>query len=308
MLAYAKLRVAPQGNIAVQEGTRSRTAEAAAFQRAAHLMLDDSPFVFDDHEVTALLSPAARFFLKQPGGLARSLRRLRRTMTPELTQLRGQIVVRSRYTEERLQRQLENQLSQYVILSAGLDTFALRSDDSMKQLNVYEVDQQDTQRWKRQLLKGREPDNLNFIPVDFERQSIADALEQSTFNFSQPAFFSWLGTTYYLSREAIFSSLQSILSIAASGSELVLDYWSQPPSSNWRSNMLLNGVRFAVASQSEPMLSFFKPEEIERDVSDIDFEVVENFTPDDAREAYLEGRSDKLDVPDFGYLLHLRVP
>lgn len=229
-------------------------------------------------------------------------------MTPELTQLRGQIVVRSRYTEERLQRQLEKKLSQYVILSAGLDTFALRGGDSTKQLDVYEVDQQDTQRWKRQLLKGREPDNLHFIPVDFERQSIADALQQSTFNCSQPAFFSWLGTTYYLSREAIFSSLQSILSIAASGSELVLDYWSRPPSANWRSNMLLTGVRFAVASQSEPMLSFFKPEEIERDVSDIGFELVENFAPGDARKAYLQGRSDKLDVPDFGYLLHLRVP
>lgn len=229
-------------------------------------------------------------------------------MTPELTQLRGQIVVRSRYTEDRLQRQIKNQLNQYVILSAGLDTFALRSKDSTPQLNIFEVDQQDTQRWKRKLLNGQKPDNLQFIAVDFEQQSIADALGQGTFDASKPAFFSWLGTTYYLSREAIFASLQSIRSIAASGSELVLDYWSQPPSANWRSNMLLAGVRLAVATQSEPLLSFFKAAEIERDVADIGFEVIENFTPSAARKAYLENRSDKLDVPDFGYLLHLRVP
>lgn len=271
-------------------------------------MLDDSPFVFRDDEVAALLHPAWRLLLKQPGELTRPLRSLSRSITPELTQLRGAIVVRSRYTEERLQRLLKNGLRQYVILSAGLDTFALRSKDSVAQLDIFETDQEDTQRWKRELLEGQQLDNLHFVPVDFERQSIADALGQSTFDVNLPAFFSWLGTTYYLSREAVFSSLQSILSIAAGGSELVLDYWSQPPSSNWRANMLLTGVRIAVASQSEPILSFFEPKEIERAASDIGFEVIENFTPGDARNTYLADRYDQLDVPDFSYLLHLRVP
>ncbi len=292
----------------MRQGKRSRTAEVAALQRALHQAWDDAPTIFSDDEVAALLSPALRLLLKRPFMPSGSLRGLARTITPEIAQLRGQIVVRSRYTEDKLQQQLEHGLQQYVVLSAGLDTFALRNNDSSSNVKVFEVDQEDTQRWKRALLHGREPGNLEFIAVDFEQQSIADALQQSTFDASQPAFFSWLGTTYYLSREAIFASLESIFTLAASGSELVLDYWSRPPGSNWRSNMLLNGVRFAVASQREPMLSFFETAVLARDISAIGFEVLDNFSPDDARNTYLAGRTDKLDVPDFGYLLHLRVP
>lgn len=288
----------------MRQGTRSRTAEAAALQRALHLVWDDSPVIFNDDEIAALLSPALRLLLKQPFRPSRLLR----VMTPEIIQLRGQIVVRSRYTEDKLQQRLAHGLNQYVVLSAGLDTFALRNKGNAASLDVYEVDQQDTQRWKRSLLREREPENLHFIPVDFERQSIADALQESTFDGSQPAFFSWLGTTYYLTREAIFASLESILATAASGSELVLDYWSQPPGANWRANLLLSGVKFAVATQREPLLSFFEPAELAHDVEAIGFEVIENFTPEDARKNYLGDRSDKLDVPDFGYLLHLRVP
>lgn len=277
-------------------------------QRALHLVWDDLPVIFRDDEIAALLSPALRLLLQRPFKASESLRRLTRAMTPEIAQLRGQIVVRSRYTEDKLQALLEHGLNQYVVLSAGLDTFALRNSSSTSNLTVYEVDQKDTQRWKQSLLRGREPQNLHFIPVDFEQQSIADALQKSTFDASQPAFFSWLGTTYYLTREAIFASLASILTTAASGSELVLDYWSQPPGSNWRANLLLNGVRFAVATQREPLLSFFDPAAIARDIGAIGFEVLENFTPDDARNTYLADRTDQLDVPDFGYLLHLRVP
>lgn len=272
------------------------------------MVWDDAPFIFRDDEITALLSPAFRLMLKLPFRPIASLRGLARSMTPEIGQLRGQIVVRSRYTEDKLQALLEHGLNQYVVLSAGLDTFALRNDGSNSNLNVYEVDQQDTQRWKRALLRGQEPENLHFIPVDFEQQSIAEALLGSEFDASQPAFFSWLGTTYYLSKAAIFASLESILTLAASGSELVLDYWAQPPGTSWRANMLLNGVKFAVATQREPLLSFFDPAALAREAEAIGFEVLENFTPEDARTKYLNDRSDKLDVPDFGYLLHLRVP
>lgn len=296
----------------MRQGTRSRTAEAAALLRALHLVWDDAPVIFRDDEIAALLSPALRLLLKRPFKQSSmpsgSLRGMARSMTPEITQLRGQIVVRARYTEDKLQQQLERGLKQYVVLSAGLDTFALRNKDNNSSLTVYEVDQEDTQRWKRALLRGKQPSNLQFIPVDFEQQSIADALRNSSFNTKEPAFFSWLGTTYYLTREAIFASLESILTTAASGSELVLDYWSQPPGSNWRANVLLYGVRLAVATQREPLLSFFDPAELAREVQAIGFEVVENFTPEDARKHYLSDRSDKLDVPDFGYLLHLRVP
>jgi methyltransferase (TIGR00027 family) len=197
---------------------------------------------------------------------------------------------------------------QYVILAAGLDTFALRRTDLRTSVQVFEVDQVDTQREKRRRLRTRTPANLSFVGVDFERQKVGDALLRSRFDPDNPAFFSWLGTTYYLTRDAIRSTLRSVRKVAAGGSELVLDYWSQSPGMNWRSHLVLTGVRAAVALQSEPMRSFFSRQEIEREVQSLGFEVLENLPPEAQRTRYLAKRRDGLDVPDFANLLHLRMP
>ena len=292
----------------MQAGTRSRTAEIAGFLRAAHLLVDDAPKVFDDDKVLPLLSPPARLLLRTPASLARTFARLRGPAGKTMAQLRGQIVVRARYTEDQLAQQIAAGVAQYVILSAGLDTFALRRVDLADQLRVFEVDQADTQRWKLEQLQELRPTNVQFIPVDFEQQSIADALHGSTFDSHAPGFFSWLGTTYYLTRKAIRSTLNSLLSVAASGSELALDYWSSEPSTDWQDQFLLSGIRFAAALQREPMLSFFDPPDIEREVRDLGYEVVDNLSSDELRERYLSNRTDDLSLPGFAYLLRIRVP
>ena len=291
----------------MKAGTRSRTAEVAAFQRAAHLLVDDSPKIFVDDKVLPLLSLPARLLLRAPAHLARRLARGTRSAAKNIGQLRGQIIVRSRYTEDQLEKRIAAGVSQYVILSAGLDTFALRRTDLADQLRVYEVDQIDTQRWKLAQLSRPTPRNVRFIPVDFENQSIADALRDSDYNPDEPAFFSWLGTTYYLTREAIRSALSTLRCVAASGSELVLDYWSSEPDMDWQDQFLLSGIRLAVALQREPMLSFFDSDQIEREVEDLGYEVVDNLSPEELRAHYLANRKDNLSLPGFAYLLRIRV-
>ena len=287
---------------------RSRTAEAAAIQRAMHLSRDDRPPIFVDDEVLALLSPAVRLWLRLPAAGRRPPSLFGDPAQRAVARMRAQIVVRARYAEDRLDRAVAQGTAQYLILAAGLDTFALRRRELGGRLRVFEIDHPDTQRWKRGRLRGRIPSNLRFVAVDFERESVAEALRRSRFDPRLPAFVSWLGTTYYLSREAILGTLASLRSVLAPGSELVLDYWSKDPPLDARARWLLAGVQLMVAMQREPMKSFFTPRQIEREIAGLGLQILQHATPADQRAAYLGGRTDALDVPDFAYLLHLRFP
>src|ERR1700735_4816428 len=168
----------------MEHAIASRTALSVALRRAAH-QLHDSPIVFNDPVAVPILG-------------ADYVERLRRTPLrpdrPFSTALRAFLVARSRYAEDHLKRAVENGVKQYVLLGAGLDTFAYRNPHP--QLRVFEVDHPATQQWKRELLQRNLiaiPDSIAYTPVDFERQSLAEELGIAGFNGQAPAFFSWLG-------------------------------------------------------------------------------------------------------------------
>ena len=214
--------------------------------------------------------------------------------------MRSQIVVRARYAEDSLAEARQAGATRYVILGAGLDTFALRQPAPA--IDVVEVDLPATQRWKQQLLRQRgikQPTTLSFLSVDFERSSLNDLWIENL----APDFISWLGTTYYLSREAIMSTLTTLAERTEPGSQLVLDYWREPPRD--ADAPLLWGTRIAVALQGEPMRSFFEPREIEQLAVAAGWRVKENCTPSEQTSRYLANRKDRLSVPSFAYLLRL---
>src|SRR5262249_36495076 len=126
---------------------------------------------------------------------------------------------------DRLQEAVNQGIQQYVILGAGFDTFAFRRPDLLAHLDVFEVDHPVTQSMKRQRITGWDiPPQLHFIPVDFNQGSFRAALLQSAYDPHKRPFFSWLGVTYYLPREAIFSTLEAVRRLAPQGSTLVFDY------------------------------------------------------------------------------------
>src|SRR5262249_32483033 len=132
--------------------------------------------------------------------------------------LRLFLVARSRCAEDALAHAVAAGVRKYVILGAGLDTFAYRNPYAAQALRVFEVDSPATQAWKRDLLRRTriaEPASLTFVPVDFETQSLAEELRAAGFREAEPAFFSWLGVTMYLTRDAIFSTLSYVASCAA---------------------------------------------------------------------------------------------
>src|SRR6201999_3740107 len=182
----------------MEQAVASRTALSVALRRAAH-QIYDSPVVFADPVAVGILGAA----------YAEELRRTPlRPDRPFSTSLRAFLVARSRYAEDNLRRAVLNGVEQYVLLGAGLDTFAYRNP--FAQLRVFEVDHPATQQWKRHLLAEGAieiPPQLTFVPVYFETQPLTEGLAHGAFDFDEPAFFSWLGVTPYLTLEAFRATI-----------------------------------------------------------------------------------------------------
>ena len=133
---------------------------------------------------------------------------------------------RAAYTESLLKNIAQTGISQYVILGAGMDTFAFREKEFVSGHRVYEVDHPLTQKDKQARIARAGwhiPENLTFVPVDFAKDRLSERLIASGFDKKQETLFSWLGVTYYLSAEEIDKTLSEIADLSAEGSALVFD-------------------------------------------------------------------------------------
>lgn len=280
----------------------SQTAMATTFMRALHLLVDDAPHVFVDDVASTFLPAYQRRFLARLGALPQRWLRTFRQRRYGLTPMRAQVVVRSRYAEDALQAARAAGAERYLILAAGLDTFAQRQAGSAAPIPVIEVDHPATQRWKREWLEthGMQTIGAEYRAVDFERQDLRDVVDQP----GRPQFVSWLGTTYYLSRDAIAATLAALAEQSPPGSRLVLDYWRQPPVYE-TSSALLWGTRLATALQQEPMRCFLEPAELEALATSAGWRVRENCAPEIQNQRYLYQRKDGLAVPAFAYVAQL---
>lgn len=261
----------------------SRTALRVAMRRAAHQLYDARPLVFEDPVAVPILGEI----------YAEEVRRTpQRPDRPWSVGLRAFMVARSRYAEDNLARAVAGGVEQYVLLGAGLDTFAHRNH--FPALHVFEVDHPATQDWKRELLgAGRlpEPPRHTYVPVDFERQTLAAQLTAAGFDASRPAFFSWLGVVPYLTLEAFRSTVGFVGSLPA-GTGLALDY-SQPrdvlpPLERLGFDSLASRVQLA----GEPFQLFFTPEEIAAELRA--FGSIEDLGTREMNAHYFAGRTDSL--------------
>jgi methyltransferase (TIGR00027 family) len=202
--------------------------------------------------------------------------------------------VRARFTEDIVEQAAASGVGQYVILGAGLDSFAYRRGDLLGRLRVFEVDHPATQSWKRQRLAGLGvalPARLVFAPVDFERQTLREGLELAGFDSGQLAVFSWVGVTMYLTLDAIHATLATMAQCRP-GTRVVLTY-NQP-----RAVLTGSAARIAAAFEplaaelGEPFISRFLPGEMARLLHGHGFGQISDFGPDEARAAYFPGQAD----------------
>ena len=242
----------------------SLTARGAAGHRAAHQLLERGS-VFRD--------PLAREILGAEGCLEADERARDRRLRP----LRLLIAARSRFAEETLAEAVGRGVRQAVVLGAGLETFGLRNPHSAKGLRVFEVDHPATQAWKRRRLSEAgfaRPPSLNFVSIDFERESLAERLEREGFNPGAPAFFFWLGVVPYLTRSSAMATLGFIAQIP--GGEVVFDYSepleAYPPDRRGGVEALI--ARAAAAG--EPMIFFPPSAGLIQDLQALGFEEIED--------------------------------
>jgi methyltransferase (TIGR00027 family) len=276
----------------MQEGKFSRTAQRVAIRRAAHQLLDE-PRVLDDPLALRIIGSEAAAALrsdpKENHAFARAFRAF--------------MAARSRYAEDELARAVASNVTQYVILGAGLDTFAYRNPHPG--LRVFEIDHPDTQAWKREQLQTSGipiPSSLTFVPVDFEHQTLADALVRSGLNINAPAFFSWLGVTPYLTREACMTTL-SVIARMPAGSGVVFDFAIDPALLNAGQRQALDALSARVARYGEPFQLFFDPAKLQDELKNLGFRRTEFLQGAQINARYFQNRADGLQVR--GSLGHL---
>jgi methyltransferase (TIGR00027 family) len=268
----------------LEQANPSRTALSVALRRAAH-QIHDSPVVFDDPIAVALLGET----------YAEELRRTPlRPDRPFSIGLRAFLVARSRYAEDNLRKAVEGGVEQYVLLGAGLDTFAYRN--SYAQLRVFEVDHPATQQWKRELLQRNRiaiPESVTYAPVDFEHQALSEQLGDAGFNHRASAFFAWLGVVPYLTLEAFRETL-GFISAQTAGSGVTLDYGQPravlPPLEQLGHDSLAARVEKA----GEPFRLFFTPADMAAECSR--FHSLEDLGAQEINARYFSGRADQLAI------------
>ena len=255
-----------------------------AVARAVHRE-EPGPWVMDDYLALGLagregLALLARLRTEVPGPYLRAFSRW--------------MCVRARFTEDLVEQAADGGVGQYVILGAGLDSFAYRRGDLLDRLRVFEVDHPATQSWKRRRLArlGVElPARLVFAPVDFERQTLREGLERAGFDPGRLAVFSWVGVTMYLTLDAINAALATMAQ-GRPGSRVVLTY-NQPRAVLTGSTAQIAAAFEPIAAElGEPFITWFRPDEMARLLHGHGFGQISDFGPDEAQAAYFPGQAD----------------
>ncbi|MBN1639723.1 MAG: SAM-dependent methyltransferase [Anaerolineae bacterium] len=276
----------------------SATAQFAAAHRAYHLM-HDRPTILED--------TAARWLLGPPLSVVMRIAPLRwlfwRPLYAKVRPINAFVVVRSRYVEDVLAQSISDGCRQYVILGAGLDSWALRHEES--DVTVFELDHPATQQYKRDRIEsylGALPSQLVLVPVDLECEAIDDVLPRHGFDPAAQAVVSWLGTICYLTRGAIEETFTSLARVCARGSRIAFDYF-QPKSTMSPSDLQLFEVLDAGGTRrGEPMRTLFDEDDVAELLVGTGFRVVEDLSASAIRRRYFDRRSDALDIPGFARL------
>jgi methyltransferase (TIGR00027 family) len=270
----------------METGKASKTALGVAIRRAAHQLIDQPP-VLNDPIAVRLIGSGYR------GKMGRASHRVGRDF-------RAFMAARSRYVEDRLAEAVLDGVMQYVILGAGLDTFAYRNPFS--KLRVFEVDFPATQEWKRGMLDEAGivlPAGLTFVPLDFEHQALAGGLAEAGFDAGSMAFFGWLGVVPYLTMEAFRATLEAVAQMPA-GSAISFDYALAPEALSPLGRKASDALAARVAAAGEPFQLFFTSEEMEREVRRAGYMRLEQVDSERLNELYFQNRADGLKLSALG--------
>jgi methyltransferase (TIGR00027 family) len=276
-------------------GQPSRTLLSPAIRRAAHQLLD-TPRIFEDPIAVGLVQEASHQAI---------LAALDEHRRPDATLARSLFALRSRFAEDRLAEAAARGVRQYVIVGAGLDTFAWRQPEFAKRLHIFAVDHVTTlawtqvRFWERGLVK---PANLTFVPVDLEENRLGECLAASGFDPETPTFWSVLGVTQYLDHKTV-DALMRFVGALRSGSEIVFSFVA--PDDELSADELEFMAAFLARADAlgEPWKTRLRPRELIERLAQWGFRDVLHLTPKLAQQRYFAGRQDGLTSPQWEQLI-----
>jgi methyltransferase (TIGR00027 family) len=283
----------------------SRTALGAALMRGYHALYE-SPRIFDDPLAYNLLTEEertriSRYWLARlrsidPSGAASC--RDETSAVGRMLQLwtiASTVLSRARFAEDALAEAADRGVRQYVILGAGMDTFAFRCPQMLDRLHVFEIDHPATQSFKRDRIAklGWEiPAELHFVSLDFTKEGLDKMLTCPPYDPGALTFFSWLGVTYYLSRDNVFATLDAAARISPRGSTIVFDYFDPNVYSTGKAAERVKAIKDTLESLGEPLKAGLDPSTLGSDLARIGLRLQENLAPLDIQQRYFEGRTD----------------
>ncbi len=263
------------------------TAVRTALWRALHVQIDAPPFVFEDDVGLKLVAPDEGW-------------RDRPDMGTFTRPFRASILARARFIEDFVAEQVFLGIGQYVLLGAGLDTFAQRRADLASQLRIFELDQPKQQEWKRRRLIAVGfgiPTYLELVPVDFEAgDDWWKRLLGSGFNTAQPTVVTSTGVSMYLTREAIMSTLRQVAALAP-GSTLVMSFLLPVEMQDAEIRIGVERAAEGARANGTPWISFFRPDEMLTLARDAGFKNVQHISAATLAQRYFADRTDDLRPP-----------
>jgi len=258
------------------------TAVRTALWRALHMQMDAKPYVLEDKIGLKLIDPPDDWQQRPDMKFTK--------------RLRASIVARARFIEDLIIEQSKHGISQYVILGAGLDTFAQRRPDIASKLQIYEIDQPDTLTWKQQRLIELgfgDPEYLHFVPVNFETSSWWEQLLKAGFNANNPAVVACTGVSLYLTKDAITSILNQIATLA-SGSKLAMTFYLPTELLDEEDKPMQEIAEKGARAAATPFVSFFAPNEILALAREAGFKEAKTISTKDMEQYYFTNRTDNL--------------
>ena len=271
-----------------QAATPDNTAIRTALWRALHVEVDSPPHVFEDTIGLKLAAPEEGW-------------QNRPDMSPFTRPFRASIVGRARFVEDLVIEQVERGVGQYVILGAGLDTFAQRRADLARRLRVFEIDQPGPQRWKRQRLVDLGlgiPPFLRLVPVDFEAgDAWWERLAAAGFDVGKPAVVASTGVSMYLTQDAIMETLRKVAALAP-GSTLAMSFMLPIEMTDPEVRPGIERAAAGARASGTPFISFFTPPQMLALAREAGFKTVRHVSAAAIAERYFAGRPDGLRPPN----------
>lgn len=270
------------------------TAIRTALWRALHIEVDAKPHIIEDEVGLKMIAPNDTW-------------RQRPDMHPQFTKrLRASIVARARFIDDLMINQSKQGINQYVILGAGLDTFAQRKPDVVSKLQVYEIDQPETQTWKQKRLMELGfgiPEWLHFVSVNFETSSWKEQLLNAGLDIEKPLVVACTGVSLYLTKDAITGMLRQIATFSA-GSKLAMTFYLPMELMDDEDKPLQAIAEKGARESGTPFISFFAPNEILDLAHSAGLKDAETISTKDMEQLYFKDRTDGL-LPASGELFLL---